>query len=95
MATITPSLTMALLQKNNDLYHFGQSKDLKGLKEPIICKFREVIYSTKFRELLKSISGIDTSELEATVDISAAVYSQTQYLLPHDDRLSGRRIAFI
>ncbi len=58
-------------------------------------KLKEVLYGDKFREYLKQVTGIDTVGMNPTVDMSAAVYQDTHRLLPHDDRLAGRRIAYI
>lgn len=41
------------------------------------------------------MTGIDTVGLNPTVDMSANVYQKTHYLQTHDDRLAGRRIAYI
>ena len=34
-------------------------------------------------------------ELSDQVDVSGSIYNQTDYLLCHDDKLEGRKIAFI
>lgn len=78
--------------KQNDLYHFQQTDALMKASDGILQTTREALYSPGFKSALETISSIDLAD---TVDISAASYSQGSYLLPHDDDLSERRIAFI
>jgi len=85
-------------KKDNDLYDFAQSQDLKDVdhsKYPLIGKLKEVLYSEKFRNYLKNVTGIELTGLNSTVSISAAVYEDSHHLLCHDDELEGRRIAYI
>ncbi|KAJ8335591.1 hypothetical protein SKAU_G00389330 [Synaphobranchus kaupii] len=77
--------------KSNDLYKFKQSDDLKKRKEPYIAGLRAVLFK-QFRSWLTEVLQV---ELEPTVDLSCAKYEYTDVLLPHDDELEGRRIAFI
>ena len=78
--------------RKNDLYEFAQSKDLNDCKLPLITKFREVLYSAEFRQSLGAITGM---ELKSEVDMFAAVYERGHHLLPHDDQLNTRAVAFI
>jgi Rps23 Pro-64 3,4-dihydroxylase Tpa1-like proline 4-hydroxylase len=78
--------------KNNDLYTFLQTDDLKISEKPNLHKMKEVIYSPEFRSFLQGVTGI---ELNSVVDISASKYWSGCQLLCHDDELEGRRIAFI
>ena len=82
-------------KKKNDLYEFVQSDDLKEVTLPLVAKFKEVLYSPEFREVLSNMTGVQVSGLEDSVSVSAAVYQDTHRLLCHDDELSGRRIASI
>jgi len=79
--------------KSNDLYDFLQSDDLKACDKPFIKALKEALYSQDFREWLMSITGI--TDLNDTVDMSAARYIDKSTLLCHDDELEGRRIAYI
>eukprot|EP00808_Paulinella_micropora_P022204 g49375.t1 len=84
--------------KRNDLFEFAQSDDLKGvdaLKFPLIGKLKEAMYGDEFRQSLKAITGIEVTGLTTEVSMSAACYQQGHHLLPHDDELQGRRIAYI
>eukprot|EP01090_Pellita_catalonica_P022152 TRINITY_DN8499_c0_g1_i3.p1 TRINITY_DN8499_c0_g1~~TRINITY_DN8499_c0_g1_i3.p1 ORF type:complete len:582 (-),score=116.33 TRINITY_DN8499_c0_g1_i3:49-1794(-) len=85
--------SLEFFRKRNDLYDFAQTNDFKTSQLPHISAFRDLIYSQKFRNILSHVTGID--DLEATVDMSAAIYSNGSTLLCHDDHVEGRRIAFI
>lgn len=82
--------------KATDLFDMYQSPDLKPfLKDhdnPISLVCHE-IYSEKFTETVSRIIGkpIDREE----IDFAAQKYCQGQYLLCHDDRVDGRRVAFV
>nr|XP_012379899.1 prolyl 3-hydroxylase OGFOD1 isoform X5 [Dasypus novemcinctus] len=84
-------LNLDFHEKNNDLYKFHQSDDLKKRREPHISALRKVLFED-FRTWLSDISKIN---LESTIDMSCAKYEFTDALLCHDDELEGRRIAFI
>jgi prolyl 3-hydroxylase /prolyl 3,4-dihydroxylase len=78
--------------KRNDLYSFHQSGELKNATSPNLVGMRTSMYSQAMRDALQLISGI---ELNDTVDMTAAVYGCGDNLLCHDDKLQGRRIAYI
>ena len=84
-------------EKNNDLYYFSQSNDLKTITTPLISKLREVLYSKEMCKIMAEISDIELFGLdnESKPDLFAAVYNDTNRLLCHDDELEGRRIAYI
>ncbi|KAK7080128.1 Prolyl 3-hydroxylase ogfod1 [Halocaridina rubra] len=79
------------IQKNNDLYKFQQTSDLKKVTSPYISKLREFLYGD-FRKWLIDVTGIELNEM---VDMGSSKYSYTDVLLCHDDELEGRRIAYI
>lgn len=81
--------------KSSDLFEFAQSADLKSCDTPLVRKLKEVLYGSRFRGILREITGIEIGELAQTVDMSANVYGSTNQLLCHDDELLGRRIAYI
>lgn len=78
-------------EKNNDLYNFHQSSDLKHASGPQIASLRNFFYKDVLR-WMKKVTGI---ELSAEVDLFCSIYEYTDVLLCHDDELEGRRIAFI
>ena len=86
--------TLEYYQKSNDLFEFIQSNDLNEINlPPLLKKFRELLYSKDFRRIITQITGIKT--VETQTDMFAAVYQDGHYLLPHDDELSNRVIAYI
>jgi len=79
--------------KNNDLYQFHQtSLDLKSSEKESLRKLRSVIYSHQMREFFSSVCDV---KLNNTVDMSASQYRYGDTLLCHDDRLKGRKVAYI
>lgn len=82
---------LQMTEKNNDLYKFHQSGDLKAEKQEMIQKFIHFL-QTQVKEFLKDVTQI---ELNDEIDLFCAKYNYTDYLLCHDDELEGRRIAFI
>ncbi len=81
-------------EKESDLFHFWQSKNLKILddeKNNQLLKFFDLINSSKVKNFLSSISGLKITN----ADFHATKYVKTNYLLPHDDQLEGRKIAYI
>jgi len=78
-------------EKNNDLYKFHQSGDLKATKSPYISALRVFLYE-RFREWVQDVTGLS---LTMTMDMNCARYDYTDILLCHDDMLEGRRIAYI
>ncbi|KAF0976959.1 hypothetical protein FDP41_004254 [Naegleria fowleri] len=88
-------------EKDNDLYHFLQTKDLQ--KNAIveqnehIRKLRDVLYSPSFREWLEDVCSLKERGivLNPTIDMFVSCYRDTHHLLCHDDELEKRRIAYI
>ncbi|XP_064605559.1 prolyl 3-hydroxylase OGFOD1-like [Liolophura sinensis] len=83
--------SLKFFPKNNDLYKFHQSDDLKTVSHQSIQHLRKILF-TDFRAWLISVTDI---LLDDTVDMSCSLYRSTDTLLCHDDELEGRRIAFI
>lgn len=77
--------------KNNDLYKFSQTSDLKNATTPYIAGLRNFLYGD-VRKWLIDVTGIPLND---TVDMGSSKYSYTDVLLCHDDELEGRRIAYI
>lgn len=62
--------------KNNDLYTFEQTDDLRVSELKPIKDFCSAIYSEEFRGFLESITGI---KLDTKVDISSHIYRKGEY----------------
>jgi len=77
--------------KEADLFRFHQSQDISTLSNETLKEFY-AFFSSK--EFLAYISAITKTKVNA-IDMSGFIYSSTDHLLPHDDRLEGRRIAYV
>ena len=78
--------------KESDLFSFSQTKDFVNLGDGILKEFHDFFGSEEFRNWIEEISGI---KLEGVVDMSGSLYKSCDYLLCHDDRLEGRKIAYV
>lgn len=78
--------------KESDLFRFKQTKDLKFSKREILRGFLESLLDKSFLDLLFEIFG---KKLSGKIDAFGSLYENTDYLLPHDDRLEKRKIAYI
>ncbi len=92
------SLLQALTQehfelKESDLFTLYQTKDFISSKNKILRQFRSMLCSTEFLSPLEAITNLKLKI--HTLDIAGTIYTDTNYLLPHDDQLDNRKIAFI
>jgi Rps23 Pro-64 3,4-dihydroxylase Tpa1-like proline 4-hydroxylase len=78
-------------ENNSDLFQFQQTDDCKNAKQPAVKEFYKFFSSKEFINL---ISKITNTKLKF-IDMSGFIYDDSDYLLPHDDRLSGRKIAYV
>ena len=77
-------------KKHSDLFRFSQTGDLN--KTSATAALRTKIVAN----LLPAVERIVGRPLSRTlVDLSSQLYSRNEYLLPHDDRLDSRRVAFV
>jgi Rps23 Pro-64 3,4-dihydroxylase Tpa1-like proline 4-hydroxylase len=90
------SLKSALLKEkfhyqNSDLFQFHQTNDCSKAKTKIVQDFHKFFGSNEFLDFISEITGKKLT----SIDMSGFVYGDTDYLLPHDDRLEGRKIAYV
>ncbi len=78
--------------KQSDLFQFSQTADLLYAKDKTIQEFVALLSSPKFIDLME---GITKMKLNKKVDLFGSIYQDTDFLLPHDDQLPGRKIAFM
>lgn len=76
---------------DNDLFQFVQTDDIKNSSNERLREFHRFFSSKEFVGFVSKVTG---SKLDSK-DMSGFVYSDTDYLLPHDDRLEGRKIAYV
>lgn len=81
------------IKKDSDLFSFKQTNNLFYSKNPVVAAAVTMFSSEQFSRLIGEISGIKLKP--GAIDVSGALYEKIDYLLCHDDRLEGRKIAFI
>lgn len=74
-----------------DLYQFEQSNDLAT----VMSKNLKNLFATFQTDLVAWMERNTKIDLNKKISISSACYSDTDYLLCHDDNMGDRRIAFI
>jgi prolyl 3-hydroxylase /prolyl 3,4-dihydroxylase len=80
-------------EKESDLFKLKQTKDFKSSKNKDLKRFREFLASSNFIAFMEEITG---SKLKSgVVDCGSSLYESTDFLLPHDDQLEGRSIAYM
>ena len=77
---------------HSDLFQFAQTKDLLYTDDPVLKEFIGLLSSPEMIDLMQKITKI---KLKGKIDLFGSIYQDTDYLLPHDDQLSGRKIAFM
>ncbi|MBT4604083.1 hypothetical protein HOC01_00450 [archaeon] len=80
-------------EKDSDLFSLHQTPELQSITEiSLIQDLATLLKGDKFQNWMTRITNI---KLNQEIDLSAVTYAKHGYLLPHDDRLEGRKIAFI
>lgn len=77
--------------QNSDLFQFYQTNDCSKAKTKVVQDFHEFFGSKEFLSFISEITGKKLT----SIDMSGFIYGDTDYLLPHDDRLEGRKIAYV
>ncbi|XP_066997957.2 prolyl 3-hydroxylase OGFOD1 isoform X2 [Anabrus simplex] len=80
-----------LNEKRTDLYKFKQSEDLSSIDDPEAETLVKCLKG-QCRQWVEEVTGF---ELTDKVHATFSSYSQSDYLLCHDDRCEDRKIAFI
>lgn len=80
-------------EKESDLFKFMQTGDLNVSQQREIQEFQEFLSSQAFVSFLEVITGIKLKV--GSIDLFGSMYQNTDYLLPHDDQLEGRKVAFL
>ena len=80
------------IEKESDLFQFKQTNDLYFSKNKELKKFNSSLLSWDFFSLIEKITS---SKFKGTLDMSATLYENTDFLLPHDDEIEGRKIAYL
>ncbi|RMG42233.1 MAG: hypothetical protein D6732_01480 [Methanobacteriota archaeon] len=80
-------------RKDSDLFQFLQTDDLENSNSKFLRDFKKFLMSEDFMIWMETVSGLRLKRNK--VDLTANLYSDTDYLLCHDDQIPGRKIAFI
>ena len=79
-------------QKESDLFKFIQTDDVTSTKNTTLKNFRNFLCSKQF---ISYIDAISNCRLKTKLDLAGTLYQDADFLLCHDDRLEGRKLAFI
>jgi len=77
--------------KESDLFRLHQTADILTLSNKVLREFFDFFSSKDFCAYISKITKTRVTK----ADMSGFIYSSTDHLLPHDDRLEGRKIAYI
>jgi Rps23 Pro-64 3,4-dihydroxylase Tpa1-like proline 4-hydroxylase len=88
----TALLKERFFEQEADLFSFEQTHDVKKSSNKTLRAFRDFLQSRTFLTWLSYVTG---ENLAHEIDISGFIYDDTDHLLPHDDKLEGRKIAFV
>ncbi|MBI4150277.1 2OG-Fe(II) oxygenase [Candidatus Woesearchaeota archaeon] len=78
--------------KDADLFRFHQTPDLRSSRNKFIQQYYHFFSS---KEFLDYISTITNTKPLRSIDAAGQTYTAGDHLLPHDDRLAGRKIAYL
>jgi phosphatidylinositol glycan class S len=78
--------------KEGDLFRMRQTGDLRGSGNRLIQEHLRLFGSQEFRAYIASITGEPRLK---KIDAAGQIYAAGDHLLPHDDRLEGRKIAYV
>ena len=78
--------------KQSDLFQFSQTSDLLYSDDPLLKEFISVLGSEVLLGFMKKVTNL---KLKGKIDLFGSIYQDTDYLLPHDDQFSGRKLAFM
>ncbi len=83
---------LSFMRKDSDLFCLEQSYDFKHAKG-ILKDLHGLFSSQEFVSYIESISKMKLKH--GNIDMAAQRYRDKCYLLPHDDRLESRKVAYI
>lgn len=82
----------AFTEKESDLFYFKQTDDLYFSQNAFVKEFNTAFLDWEFFSFVSAITGV---KFKGTLDMSATLYESCAFLLPHDDELEGRKIAYL
>lgn len=80
------------VRKESDLFSFYQTRlDSSSSKNPVLKEFHSFFSSKEFLSFISKVTNTRVS----SIDMSGFCYGNADHLLSHDDRLEGRKIAYV
>ena len=76
----------------SDLFQFSQTFDLLYSDDAVLKKFTALLASPEMLDFMQKVTKL---KLNGKIDLFGSIYQDTDYLLPHDDQVPGRKIAFM
>lgn len=76
---------------DTDLYRFSQTQSLLHSLNPTLSHFTHFLNSLAFKEYITALTSI---KVPPPIDCAGFRYANCDYLLPHDDSLETRKIAY-
>ena len=83
--------SVTLKEKETDLFAFKQSQDLSSINNKTIKECYKMLSSKDFIHFIEQVTN---TKLTHKIDASIFRYEETDHLLPHDDHLESRKVAF-
>lgn len=80
-------------EKHADLFSFFQTADFQSTQQRKLQAFHQFLQSVPFQMYMRYVTGFQFAPRK--VDCAATLYEDTHFLLPHDDRLDTRKLAFM
>ena len=77
---------------HSDLFQFSQTFDLLHSNNLILKDFVSLLSSAEILDFMQRTTKL---KLNGRIDLFGSIYQDTDYLLPHDDQVPGRKIAFM
>lgn len=78
--------------KQADLFQFSQTSDLLYSDDKLLKEFIALFSSKKMIDFMQRVTEL---KLNGKIDLFGSMYQDTDFLLPHDDQIAGRKIAFM
>jgi Rps23 Pro-64 3,4-dihydroxylase Tpa1-like proline 4-hydroxylase len=79
--------------KESDLFSLAQSPNLLLTKNKTLAAFRDFLKSSEWTSYMKTLTGVLLTGTE--LDYGASLYTRKDFLLCHDDQVTGRKIAYV
>ncbi len=80
-------------QKESDLFKFSQTQDFETINNKILKSLQQLFREKEFIAYIEKISAISITKNR--IDMAGTCYQSTDFLLPHNDNVGTRKIAFM